>query len=226
MPDIAALQQRQQQLIRKALNGSAWLGQKSVVPPTKLTEATTVGGVTTINPVPLPTGMRDCGFVTKDDGLAFGRDMDSSDTMSWGMFEPTRRDITQDIDTVKWTMQETNRTSLELYFGLDLSSLLGDKDTSEIAFNKVSSPNTIYRRFMAITQDGVGADAIYLGRFHPRLAITNAEEQKWTDGQEIQYGVTGTAYVDPALGYSTRLFFGGPGWANVLTAAGFTKATA
>ena len=115
---------------------------------------------------------------------------------------------------------------LELYYGLDLSAMLGDAETSEVAFNKVSSPSTIYRRFMAITQDGAGADAVYLGRFHPRMSITNAEEQSWTDGNEIQYGVTGTAYVDPILGFSTRLFFGGPGWANMLEAAGFEKAEA
>lgn len=219
MPDIAALQNRQQGLIRKALNGSAWLGKNNVTAPTALTDAQS-------QPIPLPTGMRDCGFVTKDDGLEFARDIDTSDTTSWGMFEPTRRDITQDIDTVKWTMQETNRTSLELYFGLDLSALLADAESGEVAFNRVSQPNTIYRRFMAITQDGLGADAVYIGRFHPRLAITNAESQQWTDGQEIRYGVTGTAYVDPILGYSTRLFFGGPGWKNMLSQTGFELAEA
>ena len=219
MADITALQDRQQQLIRKALNGSAWLGRNTVEAPLSLTDATS-------QPLPLPTGMRDSGFVTKDDGLTFSRDIDTSDTMSWGMFEPTRRDITQDIDTVKWTMQQTHRTSLELYFGLDLSTLLADAESGEIAFNRISTPNTIYRRFMAITQDGEGADAVYLGRFHPRLAITGAEDQTWADGQEIQYGVTGTAYVDPILGYSTRLFFGGPGWKNMLTATGFALAEA
>jgi hypothetical protein len=215
MPDLSALQERQQSLIRKALNGSAWLGPDDTVAPATLTTGPTA------DPTPLPDGFVDAGHITKDDGLAFSRDIDTSDTMSWGVFEPTRRDINQDIDTVKWTMQETKRLSLELYWGVDLSAVTPTAVTGEVAFNKISSPATTYRRFMAITQDGAGADAVYLGRFHPRLAITAFEDQSWTDGTEIQYGVTGTAYVDPVLGYSTRLFFGGPGWRAMLDAMGF-----
>lgn len=215
MSDLTALQNRQQTLIRKALNGSVWLAPYSA---TTITTLTSGAGAT---PTALPTGFVDAGYITKDDGVQFSRDVDTSDTMSWGSFEPTRRDINQDIDTVKWTMQETKRLSLELYYSVDLSAASPTATTGEIAFSKAGSAAPIYRRFVAITQDGVGADAIYMARYHPRLEITAFEDLSWTDGDETQYGVTGTALRDPSLGYSTRLMFGGPGWQTLLVAMGF-----
>lgn len=215
MPDLVPLQERQQSLIRKALNGSAWLAANTVGAPTTLTSGANA------DPVALPVGYADCGHLLKDDGLAFSQEIETSDTMSWGVAEPTRRDIVTDIDTVTWTMQETKRLSLELYHGVDLSGVTPTAITGEIAFNKPATPQVISRRWMAIMQDGAGADAIYIGRFHPRLVITNKEDQSWVDGTEVQYKVTGTAFVDSVLGYSTRFFFGGPGWRTLLEDMGF-----
>jgi hypothetical protein len=219
VPDLAALQERQAHLIRKALNGGAWLGDKSVAAPTALTTGPNAA------PQPLPVGYEDCGMILKDDGLAFASEVETSDTMSWGVAEPTRRDIVSDVDTVTWTMQETKRLTLEVYHGLDLSGLTPTPETGEVAFSKPTTPQTIHRRWMAIAQDGVGADAIYLGRFHPRMGITGKEELAWKDGQETQYKVTGTAFQDPVLGYSTRFFFGGPGWRALLADMGFPALT-
>lgn len=218
MPGFTTLQKRQQQLIRKALNGGIWVAGSAVDAPTSLTSGATS------DPLALPEGWEDVGYITKDDGATWSRDQDTSDTTSWGAFEPTRRDITSDVTTLKFTMQETKRISLELTYGVDLSAVTPDSTTGEVAFNQATSSATIYRRFFAIFADGVGADAVYVGRFCPRMAITAVDDQQWSDGQELQYAVTATAFVDPALGYSVRHFFGGPGWKAQLEAAGFPAA--
>ncbi|GAY12036.1 hypothetical protein [Pseudonocardia sp. N23] len=215
MPAFNTLQQRQQQLIRKALNGGIWTAASSAAAPAALTSGAGA------DPVALPVGYSDVGYITKDDGASWSRDMDTSDTTSWGAFEPTRRDITSDVTNLKFTMQETKRQSLELYYGVDLSSVTPTAVTGEVAFNQASANTTIYRRFYAIMADGVGADAVYIGRFCPRMSVTTVDDQAWTDGSELQYPVTGTAFVDPTLGYAVRHFFGGPGWAAQLEAAGF-----
>lgn len=219
MPDLTALQNRQQSLIRKALNGGVWLAPSSAVAPTTLTSGASG------DPVALPATYVDMGYILKDDGLTFSRAMESSDTMSWGASEPTRRDVTSDVDTVSFSMQETKRGTLEVYHGVDLSTITPTATTGEVSFTKASSPQTIYRRFMSICQDGAGTSAIYLGRYHPRFSVTNVEDLQWTDGQEIRYRVTGTAFVDQVAGFSTRFYFGGPGWKSLLVSMGFPAAT-
>lgn len=218
MPDLTALQSRQQALIRKALNGSVWVAATTVSAPTSITSGASS------DPVALPVGFTDLGYILKDDGITFSRALETSDTMSWGASEPTRRDITSDVDTVSFSMQETKRATLEMYYGLDLSAIVPTATTGEVAFSKASSPQTRYRRLMAICQDGAGTDAFYVGRFHPRFAVTGVEDMQWVDGTEMRYRVTGTAFVDSTLGYSTRFYLGGPGWKAALVSMGFPAA--
>jgi hypothetical protein len=205
MPGFDTLLASNQALIRKALRGAIFLG------PEDATVITAITSGATADPVALDADYEDAGYITKDDGATWSRDIETSDTMSWGTFEPTRRDITSDVTGLQWTMQETKRLSLELYYGVDLSALVPDATTGEISFVQAVGPNTKYRRALAIMADGVGADAWYIGRFCPRMAITTVAEQQWQDGQETRYGVTGTAFVDPVLGFSVRHFIGGPG---------------
>jgi hypothetical protein len=215
MPDLTALQDRQQELIRKALNGGIWSAPITAAAPTSLT---TGAGA---DPAAVPANYVDLGYILKDDGTTFSRAIENSDTMSWGASEPTRRDVTSDVDTIAFSMQETHRGSLELYHGVDLSAATPTAVTGEIGFNKAASPQTIYRRGLVICQDGAGTDAVYLGRFYPRLAITGVEDLQWADGTEIRYRVTATAFVDSTLGYSIRFLMGGPGWRSRLVAMGF-----
>ncbi|MBN9108567.1 MAG: hypothetical protein J0I34_07270 [Pseudonocardia sp.] len=219
MPAFTSLQQRQQQLIRKALNGGIWVAPSSAAAPTAMSSGASS------DPAALPANYTDVGYITKDDGASWSRDMDTSDTTSWGAFEPTRRDITSDVTNLKFTMQETKRLSLELSYGVDLSAVTPTATTGEVAFNQASANTTIYRRFLAIMADGVGLDAVYIARFCPRMSITTVDDQSWTDGNELQWPVTGTAFVDPVLGYAVRHFFFGPGWKSQLVAAGFPAAT-
>jgi hypothetical protein len=215
MPDLSALQDRQQELIRKALNGGIWSAPLSAAAPATLTTGASA------DPTAIPAEYTDLGYILKDDGVTFSRAIENSDTMSWGASEPTRRDVTSDVDTIAFSMQETHRGSLEMYHGVDLSGVTPTAVTGEVAFNKAASPQTIYRRGLVICQDGVGTDAVYLGRFYPRLSITGVEDLQWADGTEIRYRVTATAFVDSTLGYSVRFMFGGAGWRSRLESMGF-----
>lgn len=215
MGDLTALQQRKTELIRKTLNGSAWIADITATAPETLTSGTSG------DPTPLPANYTDVGYITKDDGVVFSRDVETSDTTSWGASEPTRSDVVRDVDTVKWIMQESKRTSFELYYNVSLAGLTPDAQTGEVSFTKGSGVSARYWRWFGIAQDGAGADAIYIGRFHPRMKITAFGDQSWVDGTELQYDVTGTAYVDSALGYATKFFWGGPGWKQLLAELGF-----
>lgn len=217
MGDLTALQQRKTELIRKTLNGSVWVAPTSAIAPASLT--TGAAG----DPTPIPADYVDAGYITKDDGVGFSRDVETSDTTSWGVSEPTRSDVVRDVDTVHWIMQESKKSSFELYYNVDLSGITADATTGEVSFVKGSGNSARYWRWFGIAQDGGGADAIYIGRFHPRMKMTAFGDQSWVDGTELQYDVTGTCYVDSDLGYATKFFWGGPGWKTLLADLGFTS---
>jgi len=219
VPSYDTLQKRQNDLIRKALEGSLFIAPFTSTAITTLT--TSAGTPAVISLTTLPAGYDDLGWIDKGDGLTFGRDIDSTDVESWGSVEPTRRDITKDVTTLECTAQETKRATLELYYGLDLSGVTPTPVTGEVAFPKPSRPSSRFVRALAIAKDGDGADAIYLGRFLPRANVTDIAEQKWSDGDPLNYHVTLTGYKDPTLGYSERYLFGGPGWVTQLVDMGF-----
>lgn len=146
--------------------------------------------------------------------------------MVWGDIYPARRDITKDDSQLKFTMLETKRTSLELYYGLDLSSTVADATTSEIAFAQPSRPSTRFYRVMGIFQDGQGDEAIYVGRFYPRASVTDMSDQKWSDDTDpLVWDVSLGAVTDTDLGYPVKHFFGGPGWASLLSDLGFAASS-
>jgi hypothetical protein len=158
----------------------------------------------------LPAGYESVGLTTKDDGATWTRDQESSDTMSHGYGSPTRRDITSDVTGLQFTMQESKRLSLELYHGVDLSTTTPDAN-GNVLFDKPSRPAQPRYEVLAIGKDGDGPDAVYVARILPEAQITEMQEQKWTEADEVRYPATITAYVHEAWGTSMREIWGGPG---------------
>ena len=150
------------------------------------------------------------GLTTKDDGATWSRDQESSETTSFGYGEPTRQDIIGDRSGLAFTMQESKRTTMELYNGLDLSTVTTDAD-GNFFFDKPSRPVKIRYRVLAIGKDGDGPDAVYLARWLPDATITENGEQAWSEGDEIRYPATFGARTDKAVGTSFREVWGGPG---------------
>jgi len=174
---------------------------------------TTTGGLN------VPAGYKPVGLVTKDDGASWSRDQNSEDVQSLGYAEPTRRDITSDVTGLSFTMQESKKLSMELFHGLDLSAITTDAD-GNFYFDKASRPATRKYRVLALGKDGDGPDAIYVARWLPNAQITENGEQAWSEGEEVKYPATFTAYTDDKFGTSLREIWGGPGLDHA--AMGFT----
>lgn len=158
----------------------------------------------------VPAGYMPVGLVTKDDGATWSRDQEVSDVTSLGYGEPTRRDIISDVAGLAFTMQESKKTSMELFHGLDLSGVTTDTD-GNFFFDKASLPAMRRYRVLAIGKDGDGPDAVYVVRWLPDAQVTENGEQAWNDGTEVQYPATFTAYTDEEVGTSLREIWGGPG---------------
>jgi len=217
MPDLQALADHKSELIRKALEGSIFVAPFSASPITTMTSGSSSALAA------LPTGYVDVGFVEKKAAVTWSRKITTEEVMVWGDIFPARRDITKDDSQLKFSMLETKRTSLELYYGLDLSSTTANATTKEVSFAQPSRPQTIFYRVFGLFQDGEGSDAIYLGRFYPRASVSDMTDQKWDDDTDpVLWEISMSAVTDTDLGYPVKHFFGGPGWAALLSDLGFT----
>lgn len=216
MAEFAALAEKKEQLIRKALDGSLFCALFSADAITNLTDPLD-------NSLDaLPTGYEDGGLMT-DEGIRFDRTVTSDEVTSFGRTEPSRSDISSDVDTLQVDFQELKLKTLELYTGADMSGITPDATTGEIQIPKPARPAGRYYRLLALAVDETDDGEIYVARFYPRAKTTDYTEQAWAKGQNpIMFGMTFTAYVDTALGYSRNDLFGGPGWVALLNDMGWT----
>jgi hypothetical protein len=220
MPDLATLADHKSELVRKALEGSVFVAPFSAEPITTMTS----GASSEL--VALPDDYEDVGFIEKSNAATWSRSVTTEEVMAWGDIYPVRRDVTKDDSQLKFTMLETKRLSMELYYGVDLSSTTANATSKEVAFAQPSRPQTKFWRVFGLFQDGIGDEAIYVGRFYPRASVVDMADQKWSDDTEsLVWDVSMSAVTDTDLGYPVKHFFGGPGWASILADTGFTAAS-
>ena len=210
-----SLKNHQNTLIRKALEGSTFIAPTTSSAITALT-----GADSSLNA--LPAGYNDLGWMS-DDGAQFSADVESSDITSWGAVEPTRRDITSDVTTLQVNLQETNKHTIGLYTGADMTAVVPDATSGEVVIEKPDRPPVRFWRVLTIGVDIADGGEIYIARFLPRASVTDKDDQAFqsSDDSALGWPVTLTAYMDSALGYSERYYFGGPGWEALLSAMGF-----
>lgn len=217
MADYTTLAHRQNQLIRKALQGSVFVAPYSAPPIT----AMTTGASQDVNP--LPAGYVDVGWIDKKNAVTWSAKVTTVETMSWGDVYASRRDITKIDSQLKFSMSETNKQSLQLYLGVDLSATVLAPLTRELQIAQPSRPSPIPYRVFGMFQDGTGANATYVGRFYPRAFVTDVTDQKWDDDADaLMWDIGMTAMNDSVLGYPVLHMFGGPGWLAQLAASGFS----
>lgn len=209
MPSFSDLRDFDDALIRKGLQGAVFVAPYASTSAEidKLTDGTGL--------LAIPSGYTDVGRLTKDQGVAWTRDIETSDVTSLGASQPTRRDITSDVTGLQFTMQESKRAVFELYEGQDLSAVEPDAN-GNISWDRADRPATIYYRVFVLFKDGEGADAVYFAKWLPRAMVTDRSEQSWNEESELQYGVTLTAFVDDEVGTSIRTL-----WAGNTTEMGF-----
>ncbi len=216
---FAALEEKKQQLIRKAQGGSIFLAAASA---TAITSLTTGAGAAL---QALPTGYTDMGYITN----VFSNDAattENSEITSFGSTEPTRTDVTRDVITLGATFQETKLETIGLYTGADIAAIQAASVTGELKISKPDRPGFRYYRCLGLYVDDGDDGEIYMGRWMPRVRVTEFGEQSFQDGdQAIQYPVTLTGYKDSVLGFSHQWLWGGPGWLALLDEMGIPQAT-
>ncbi|TDP29760.1 IPT/TIG domain-containing protein [Nocardia ignorata] len=172
------------------------------------------------------TDFESLGFTAKDAPPTFRPEVESNDIEAWGALEPPRTDIISRKVTVSTTLLQTQRRSLELYSGMDLSAVTADATTNEIQYNDPTSPSTRYHRLIFGMVDGDGADAIYILRILPRAIVTEVGEQSWSQDGALNYNITWAGKIDSTLGYSLKNVICGPGVANLVASMGFSATAA
>ncbi len=214
----SALKNKKTELIRKARDGSVFVG---AIGAGAITAISSGAGGTTLASLPSSGGgYEDIGW-TSTDGVNYARTTETSDVQSFGSVEPTRSDVTSDRITMACTAQETKLLTLGLYTGADLSAAQATISTGEFQIEKPDRPAQRYYRVFGLFVDDSDAGEIWIGRFMPRARVTDFGEQQFTDGDDpISYALTWTGYNDSVLGYSHKWFFGGPGWFALLDEMG------
>lgn len=213
--DFEALREVHVDLIRKALGGVILTAPMSAPVPDKLF-ASPDGTFADLKEM----GYESLGLFSKSDGLTFPRETEQADVESFGFQEPTRSDITSDVTSATFRLQETNKQVLQLFHGLDLTDVVADEN-GEFHFDNPNSPETVYRRMIYIAKDGNGPNSKYIAKIMPRSTVTEKQEETWTSDAEISYGLTLKASNDTEAGFSVRNTFGGPGFASILDEMGF-----
>jgi hypothetical protein len=212
--NFAALENKKAELIRKGLAGAMFMADVSAAAITTITEA-----LIAARPLALPdAAWGDVGYMTTD-GISLANSIESTDTNSWGSNAPTRSDITGSTSTMAFTAQETNLKTIELLTGTDLSAFT-PPTSGELSVAMPDRPTSRYFRAMAMAVDDGDDGEIYIATFFPRAKVTTFGDQAYANS-EIVYPVTLTGYRDSTLGYSRKLFWGGPGWLALLTEMGF-----
>lgn len=190
--------------IRKALAGAVFAKRYNDTDPEIDKVYTTEGGLV------IPTGYQSVGLLSKSNATQFARDTGTAEVESWGYGDPTRVDLTRDVTTLRFTMQESKRIAFELYNQVDLSSVTPDAD-GNIVMDKSSRPQKLDWRIFVLSKDGDGPDAIYFLKWLPNCSITGIESQDLSDANELVYTVTATGYEDPQVRTAVREIWGGPG---------------
>lgn len=219
---FAAIASKQDQLIRKGLDGSFFLAPYSADAITAITvDSTGDPGTPTLKA--LPAGYTDLGLLTSD-GAVFSNDTSTADTTSWGRIEPSRRDITSDVDSVHVVAQETKLVTLAAFVNVAAASITPNGTTGEVKISKPSSPTVVYYRGFGIAVDNPGgSEEIYIARFYPRISLSGKGDQSYDSGDDpMTWDTTWTGFTDSVLGTSLTYFFGGPGWQALLTDMGFS----
>lgn len=207
----------QRQLILKPNEAHIFGFPMSVAPVQKITEG--VDGKL----AELPVGAFDFGLLNKEDAITLSREVEKSDINAIGYSNPVKSDFTSDISGINFTGLETNRHNIENNLGMDLSAMVADPITGEIAFDQAAIAQIRQLRYLLISKANSGVDTIYIGRQFYCGEVTEMGEQTITDGEgALTWPTVVNGMVDTEYGVSIRHHFAGPGWQRVLEDAGFS----
>jgi hypothetical protein len=151
-------------------------------------------------PNTLPVGYFNMGYITTD-GIGVSDSVSASTVAMVQDIEPVRSDIDSIAKTLKVVFGEASSWTHSLASGLPCSQWPEDKTGAyEVHYgDKSAFP---YYRIFILTQDGIGADAVYRVEYAYRAMVTDIADRTLnrTDAETI--GRTFTCFRDPAVGRS------------------------
>lgn len=144
---------------------------------------------------PLTTGWTDVGYLTED-GVVETRPRSTTNLVAWQNADVVRTVVTESSITVGFTMAQTSKATLELYYGATFDPVTG---SIEIV------PGETGGRRALVVDFADGADLVRL--FLPQCEALEVGEQTLASGEVVGYEVTMTGYPDSTLGYSAKKWY-------------------
>ena len=84
---------------------------------------------------------RSVGYLGKDEGASLTPGREISDSTAYGFSQPINQYATSESFAVGFTMKETLRSTLEAYYGSDLSAIRANFATGEIVIDPTRFPH-------------------------------------------------------------------------------------
>lgn len=219
MTTIEALKKKHNRTtnVRKGLNALAFLAPMTATVPEAITDA---GGALK----EIPTDFLPLGLISTD-GITNSADANTEDVEALGYAEAVRTDLTKAPKTVKFTVLEPIRKTIQqLVYGIDLSQTKASKTTGEITFDEAAIPALAEYRLLLVMADGPAADEWLIGRCYPRVKLSSLPDEKWAASDAMQFDLEFAAFMDETAGTSCRHYIGGSGAIRHRDAIGFEQA--
>ena len=216
MPSFSTVKAAERSLLLKPLDAAIFLADHYTAAPTAYTDVSSALKA-------LPEAFEPVGLIKKKDGVTFGKKVDSERTESYGEAEPTRIDMVSIEHSLEFSPQQVSRLTLELTTRADLSTVTAGAN-GEVRFAEPTSLSVRYYSALAIAKDGDDAEPIFVFRYMPMVALTDTGDQTWDMADTIPPKVTMTPFRDDTAGFAVEHAFGGLGWKQIATKAGFAAA--
>jgi hypothetical protein len=156
--------------VKVGVTGSVWVAATSATAPTSSTAAL--------------TGFTELGYVSPD-GVEESMDMSTTQIRAWQNGDLVREIITESTATFKFTLMETTKAVVELFYG---STASGTGVSSKIDVNPSATGGR--KSFVINTVDGASTIRTYIASGE----VLAVEPVKSANGEVVSYGVTVTAF--------------------------------
>jgi len=176
-------------LVRVAVTGAVSVGATTATAPTGTASAL--------------TGFNDLGLVGED-GVTESRGRSTNDIKAWQGGQTVRTVVTDATLTYHFTLLETKKETVELYYGSDVT-----QTATEGSLTVVPSSTGGRKSFVLDVVDGTELLRVYV----PQGEVTEVGDRVYANGDPIGYECTLTAYNDATLGGSAKV------WATALKTA-------
>ncbi|MCX8673005.1 hypothetical protein J3T91_05690 [Bifidobacterium sp. B4001] len=150
-------------------------------------------------PCSLPAGYKQMGYVTTK-GVVEKRSVKTDDTTMLQDLEPVRSDLSSSTRQIDVTFGEANAYTQALRAGLPVSAWPESKDSKAWSYTEKGMSQLPLYRIYLLTQDGVGADAVYRVEFAYKVTISGFGDRTLDRADTEDIGFTFDVLTDEKSG--------------------------